>query len=296
MDFRSARTDLTAQDGVEAQTRDKTAKPFVEQYVAVPPDFVQICRERNEFKQTLDAPARKSGLGSGQKVIGARHAWLLTTMYRMYRKEANRLYVDPHLLAAASGWGVEAIRRELRQGPMRQWAEFDLSSNDAYDYEAGENRWDIRLAPVDDRDFLKVPAWWLWQEPMPDAVYADRFARRSWRKGSPALLIALALLRITPFDTRSTDRYGVKALMTHTGLGRSSVERGLREAEEYGFLASMNRIGGKRKAVRTLRMLPSAPIGDISPNWFPGPWTTHPMERESTVRTESEPGLFPLAG
>lgn len=80
------------------------------------------------------------------------------------------------------------------------------------------------------------------------AVLEAAYKRLGIHASAKARAVALALGHMSESFAPSV-RYSVSALQEYTGLSRSSVQRGLRELEQFGFLADPVTSGRTTSAV-----------------------------------------------
>lgn len=254
---------------LHAKQPSKEAKPFVEQYIALPGDLFTLWNQSKAAGP--DAPEQ-----AGRRVNVSKYTWLLAALLRM--SSQGIAVAHPEELAAASGWSVDALRRWFNDAssPTSPWVRYQATW--------GDGKWVFAIAPprrTGGGGFLKVPAWWLWLDP--DTVIAprdeteglhlaipevdhrvQRWQRRFDSPASPALLAMLAFQRIAHNHVESS-RYGARGLATIAGVSVSTVERGLRDARNLGYLATTYGTNGTH-VTRRVRLHPGDPVGDIGPD------------------------------
>lgn len=257
------------------------ARPYTEQYVALPPDVIEVFKEEHGYVRATPASLRADGVtdpaaiadtmrkrktshhGGGRMAVRDLH--LLAALYRLANQTTWRVYTTPAALAAASGWSLRALQDRYRSDgnhPLREWVTLGDREN---------GHWEFILDRVADDDFIKVPAWWLWSEPAPDAD--TRFVCRM-EVGNPALLAALTVSRVADYRTQSTNRYGAQGFATLAGVSLRTMKKGLAEADRLGMVAITRRGGGRVPAVYTVRHRPADVMSDWpAVCWLPGPNT-----------------------
>lgn len=258
-------------------TKGKSERPYVEHYVALPRDLIKTFKECHGYTPAPKGAAKNdpvakairdgnsAGKGRTAERMKVRDLYLAAAFYRMApndtkntkRDDALLVIVEPSTLAAASGWSVSTLRDEFKSEhpPLPGW----VRKVDGNHYNAlGRVVWHFELKRVPSGGFLKMPAWWLWKEPVEGATGAAKWVKScDWSKGSPALLVALTYVHVTDWAKGTNSRYGKTGLATVCGASPETVRAGRRAAIRHGWLTSDGSTGGKSNAEVTLCFLPA---------------------------------------
>lgn len=254
----------------------RKGRAYDAQYVALPRDLIKQFAQSHQFtpapkgapKDDAEAQAirgaNKAGTGRPADRMQIRDLYLAATLYRaapIPTKDTNLdepvlVIIEPSALAAGSDWHRNSLRDAFNSDtpPLADYVR--KVEGNHYNAE-GRVTWHFELLPVPDDSFLKVPAWWLWQEPEAGSKGAARWVKsRNWSKGSPALLVALAYQHVSDYDTRTTNAYGKGGLASVCGVSPETIKRGRREARAFGYIYSPDCAGGKAKAKVTVCLRP----------------------------------------
>lgn len=256
---------------VEAdKPKRRKGRPYDAQFVGLPRDIVVKFRECHGYvpaakgaaKDDAEAQAiratNRAGKGRPANRMQIRDLYLAATLYRAAPiptedtdpNEPVLVIIEPSALAAGSDWVVGSLRDAFNSDTPPLPAYVRKVEGNHYNDE-GRVTWHFELLPVD--AFLKVPAWWFWKEPTPGSKGKARWVKScEWTRGSPALLVALAYLHISDWDTNTSSAYGKGGLATVCGVSPQTIKKGRREARAFGFLYSPDCAGGKAKAKVTV--------------------------------------------
>lgn len=187
----------------------------------------------------------------------------LAVLYGLANNTLTRVFVDPAELCRALGITEEYATGDLSKTLAQTVWVTDWSVE--YHADKEDYWWAIQLAPVPKNDFLKVMWWWLFEDPADHD--GDRWVRtasddgKPWSNRSPALASALAVQRYGKADKgvrhSVTDTYGTTGLAKAVRFTERTLQKGLVEASERGWIGVSNRLGGKAKhAKRWVRWRP----------------------------------------
>jgi hypothetical protein len=255
------------------------AKPFVEQYIDVPRDILDVWRNGSRFAQLQhlkdDPKTRQSGAG----LVGAApvsRSWLYAAIARCAdnENEEGLAIVRPEAIAAGSGISLRTLQAEFAYGNKHCLSPFITrvfrsNPNKHWRNDKDQIVWKFEVVLGDKRNSLHTRPWWLWQEPEPEATGPERLRRRVdaegkplWDPNSPALIVCWAIAHVGK-KFRTTDRHGITGLSTLTGLSPRAVQTGHRDAVNWGMLTRDGGPGGTKAGRNSLRFHPSDPMGAL---------------------------------
>jgi hypothetical protein len=215
----------------DVDVKDSAPAPFDDRFVMLPRDVI---------------PGRRGG-----RRLRSRDLYLLITLYHL-AYDKSRVLVTPERLADLTGIpaaslprmvGIDAADPQLGAGfPLDRWI---LKARHRIDAEWGAartRRLEIFLRPVDRRNFLRVPWWWLWT---PDRQRTTN-GGQSWMPGDKAIFAALAIAHVGRNFTVAT--YGKAGLATVMKVSPTTMTAALDDAEAKGWISVDGEKGGEGRS------------------------------------------------